>query len=138
MIACGHAFHLGCIDTCLLSNSTCSLCRGSLYLQGDMAAMDSTFDFGDSREEEDDEEAAGEAVAVAAKEGSLDPDKRVFPVRLGKFKSLVHLHHIRHAHLIIEYCNHIDQLICGCAIIGCWGGQMFVDCRKVKKKPNGT
>ncbi|WOK98218.1 hypothetical protein Cni_G06928 [Canna indica] len=86
---CGHAFHLGCIDTCMLSNSTCSLCWGSLYLQGDAAAMENPmFDFGDSREEEEDEEAAGEAVAAVAEEGSLDPNKRVFPVRLGKFKSL--------------------------------------------------
>ncbi|WOL06543.1 hypothetical protein Cni_G15277 [Canna indica] len=85
--ACGHAFHLGCIDTWLLSNSTCPLCRGSLYLQGDAAAVENpVFDFGDSREEDDDEEAAGEAAA--AEEGSLDTDKRVFPVRLGKFKSL--------------------------------------------------
>lgn len=27
---CSHAFHIGCIDTWLLSNSTCPLCRGSL------------------------------------------------------------------------------------------------------------
>ncbi|WOL13675.1 hypothetical protein Cni_G22448 [Canna indica] len=72
----------------LLSNSTCPLCRGSLYLQGDAVSVENpVFDFGDSREEEDDEEAAREATA-AAKEGSLDLDKRVFLVRLGKFKSL--------------------------------------------------
>ncbi|WOL16814.1 hypothetical protein Cni_G25602 [Canna indica] len=54
---------------------------------------------------------------------------------------LVHLHHVRHARLIVEYCDHIDQLIFGRAIIGSstWGGgQVFVDCRKVKKKHDGT
>ncbi|OEL20310.1 RING-H2 finger protein ATL46 [Dichanthelium oligosanthes] len=31
---CGHAFHLQCIDTWLLSNSTCPLCRGTLFVPG--------------------------------------------------------------------------------------------------------
>ncbi|THU51975.1 hypothetical protein C4D60_Mb06t36740 [Musa balbisiana] len=31
---CGHAFHLNCIDAWLLSNSTCPLCRGAIFLQG--------------------------------------------------------------------------------------------------------
>lgn len=31
---CSHAFHISCIDTWLLSNSTCPLCRGSLLGSG--------------------------------------------------------------------------------------------------------
>jgi hypothetical protein len=30
---CGHAFHVPCIDTWLLSNSTCPLCRGSILAE---------------------------------------------------------------------------------------------------------
>ncbi|KAF5191637.1 Ring-h2 finger protein atl46 [Thalictrum thalictroides] len=31
---CSHAFHINCIDTWLLSNSTCPLCRGTLFTPG--------------------------------------------------------------------------------------------------------
>ncbi|CAL9039272.1 unnamed protein product [Musa banksii] len=65
---CGHAFHLSCIDTWLLSNSTCPLCRGSLFLQG-MAV-------------EDPVAAADEGDDIAADR------RRVFHVRLGKFRKL--------------------------------------------------
>ncbi|CAL9133615.1 unnamed protein product [Musa textilis] len=65
---CGHAFHLSCIDTWLLSNSTCPLCRGSLFLEG-MAV-------------EDPRAAADEGDEIAADR------RRVFHVRLGKFRNL--------------------------------------------------
>jgi hypothetical protein len=60
---CGHAFHIGCIDTWLLSNSTCPLCRCAL---GDDDA----------------------AAALLDGEGGWKHEDAVLPVRLGKFTSL--------------------------------------------------
>ncbi|WOK96397.1 RING-H2 finger protein ATL47-like [Canna indica] len=78
---CGHAFHLGCIDTWLLSNSTCPLCRGVILVQG-LAIENPVFALDDSRGEEEEEE----------EEFSADPEAegngRTFHVRLGKFKKL--------------------------------------------------
>ncbi|KAK8955032.1 RING-H2 finger protein ATL46 [Platanthera zijinensis] len=79
---CGHAFHLHCIDTWLLSNSTCPLCRGALFVQG-LAIENPMFDFDDLRE--DDECSNREDKAAESEE--ISTEKRVFPVRLGKFKS---------------------------------------------------
>ncbi|GFY91021.1 RING/U-box superfamily protein [Actinidia rufa] len=48
---CGHAFHIHCIDTWLLSNSTCPLCRGTLFTPGfsfENPVFD--FDFDDSKD----------------------------------------------------------------------------------------
>uniref|UniRef100_A0A0E0L8C9 RING-type E3 ubiquitin transferase n=1 Tax=Oryza punctata TaxID=4537 RepID=A0A0E0L8C9_ORYPU len=65
---CGHAFHIDCIDTWLLSNSTCPLCRAALG--ADAAALfDAAFDEMADEEDRKQEDA-------------------VFPVRLGKFKNL--------------------------------------------------
>uniref|UniRef100_J3MBM0 RING-type domain-containing protein n=1 Tax=Oryza brachyantha TaxID=4533 RepID=J3MBM0_ORYBR len=65
---CSHAFHIDCIDTWLLSNSTCPLCRAALG--ADAAALfDAAFD------------------AMADEEDRKQEDA-VFPVRLGKFKNL--------------------------------------------------
>ncbi|GJN00842.1 hypothetical protein PR202_ga18061 [Eleusine coracana subsp. coracana] len=64
---CGHAFHVACIDTWLLSNSTCPLCR--CVLAADDAAAAALL--GKHHRQHDDEE-----------------EDAVLPVRLGKFKSM--------------------------------------------------
>ncbi|WOL00972.1 hypothetical protein Cni_G09685 [Canna indica] len=47
-----HAFHLGCINTWLFSNSTCPLCRGVILVQG-LAIENPVFALDDSRGEEE-------------------------------------------------------------------------------------
>ncbi|KAL5225861.1 hypothetical protein ABZP36_012500 [Zizania latifolia] len=90
---CGHAFHLHCIDTWLLSNSTCPLCRGVLFVPGLTAENNPMFDFDEVLEEgrlsEDCDNGFG-LPGHKATEGMQTPvtDKRVFPVRLGKFKNV--------------------------------------------------
>ncbi|KAG1326984.1 RING-H2 finger protein ATL46 [Cocos nucifera] len=89
---CGHAFHINCIDTWLLSNSTCPLCRGSLFVQG-LSIENPIFDFEELRE---DGGFAGDREDGFSTPGGQKPvdveaiaaEKRVFPVRLGKFKNL--------------------------------------------------
>lgn len=76
---CSHAFHMHCIDTWLLSNSTCPLCRGTLFTPG-FSVENPVFEFDDSREEDDDHQ-------FKHIEGSIGNEKRVYPVRLGKFRA---------------------------------------------------
>ncbi|KAL7584664.1 hypothetical protein Lser_V15G44339 [Lactuca serriola] len=50
---CNHAFHIHCIDTLLLSNSSCPLCRGTLFTPG-FSVENPVFDCHDDSREEDD------------------------------------------------------------------------------------
>ncbi|WOK95422.1 RING-H2 finger protein ATL46-like [Canna indica] len=79
---CGHAFHLNCIDTWLLSNSTCPLCRGAIFVQG-LTVENPIFDIVDDLREED-----GFSGCRGSGGDEIASEKRVFPVRLGKFKNL--------------------------------------------------
>ncbi|TKY58622.1 RING-H2 finger protein ATL46 [Spatholobus suberectus] len=85
---CNHAFHIDCIDTWLLSNSTCPLCRGSLYEPG-FAFENPVYNFEGLREEDGvSGSVAGEAACVNKHaENHIMSGKRVFSVRLGKFRS---------------------------------------------------
>ncbi|KAL2903194.1 RING-H2 finger protein ATL46 [Bienertia sinuspersici] len=79
---CSHAFHIDCIDTWLLSNSTCPLCRGALYTPG-LAIENPVFDFDELRDDDGvDNNHKGVEIEIVS-----EKSKRVFPVRLGKFKS---------------------------------------------------
>lgn len=97
---CSHAFHVSCIDTWLLSNSTCPLCRGVLFTPG-FCVENPIFCFDDSTR---DECGGGGGVGVSELHGNVgvgvspgpkpheDIDgaissRRVFSVRLGKFKN---------------------------------------------------
>ncbi|KEH19947.1 putative transcription factor C2H2 family [Medicago truncatula] len=85
---CNHAFHIDCIDTWLLSNSTCPLCRGSLYEHG-FAFENPVYDFESLREEDRvfDSVVCDAASVNKHAENHIMSGKRVFSVRLGKFRS---------------------------------------------------
>lgn len=96
---CSHAFHIDCIDTWLLSNSTCPLCRGVILSPG-ISFENPVFYFGDGKETEDDIPPASYVGALNLKPTEDDVnsqsnrncslivnEKRVFSVRLGKFKN---------------------------------------------------
>ncbi|KVH97803.1 RING-H2 finger protein ATL47-like [Cynara cardunculus var. scolymus] len=89
---CSHAFHMHCIDTWLLSNSTCPLCRGTLFTPG-FSVENPVFEFDDSREEGeegDGDDGHGHGVFGHFKkpeEGIIGNEKRVYLVRLGKFRA---------------------------------------------------
>ncbi|XP_009125132.1 RING-H2 finger protein ATL46 [Brassica rapa] len=79
---CSHAFHLTCIDTWLQSNSTCPLCRGTLFSPGFSMDDNPMFDFDGLGEDE--ERVPEKAVEIQ----EIVVEKGVLPVRLGKFKRL--------------------------------------------------
>lgn len=87
---CSHAFHIDCIDTWLLSNSTCPLCRGMLLTEG-FSLENPVFEFDDSRNEEG---FSGNVMfgipsgPKPAETGSIMSQKRVLSVRLGKFRNI--------------------------------------------------
>ncbi|KAL3629242.1 hypothetical protein CASFOL_026464 [Castilleja foliolosa] len=80
--SCSHAFHINCIDTWLLSNSTCPLCRGALFNPG-FPIENPVFDFDDFRDEDENR------FVISQKRAEIDDvveKKGVFSVRLGKFR----------------------------------------------------
>ncbi|KAK6922159.1 Zinc finger, RING-type [Dillenia turbinata] len=89
---CSHAFHIDCIDTWLLSNSTCPLCRGTIYTPG-LPIENPVFGFNDLREEEGFQDSGrGNGVVFSSVQKPVEDEraisgKRVFSVRLGKFRS---------------------------------------------------
>ncbi|XP_051187393.1 RING-H2 finger protein ATL46-like [Lolium perenne] len=70
---CGHAFHVGCIDTWLASSSTCPLCRTVLSARALAAALDAS-DAEPDIEVQKLEDAPKEPITL--------------PVRLGRFKNV--------------------------------------------------
>ncbi|KAL8052590.1 hypothetical protein ABFX02_05G014900 [Erythranthe guttata] len=85
--SCSHAFHIDCIDTWLLSNSTCPLCRG-VILSTVFSFENPIFRFGDSSKEAEDSgsrEENGDGITISS---AVINDKRVFSVRLGKFRGV--------------------------------------------------
>lgn len=87
---CSHAFHINCIDTWLLSNSTCPLCRGTLFNPG-FSIENPIYDFDDLREEDGYPGVVENGVSTRRKTVEIEEiavDKGIFPVRLGKFRKL--------------------------------------------------
>lgn len=87
---CSHAFHISCIDTWLLSNSTCPLCRGTLLTPG-FSVENPMFDYDDLRDVEGfpcngENEFTARQKTVEIEETVVE--KGIFPVRLGKFRRL--------------------------------------------------
>ncbi|GAV63007.1 zf-RING_2 domain-containing protein [Cephalotus follicularis] len=89
--SCSHAFHINCIDTWLLSNSTCPLCRGTLSTSN-LPIENPSFNTGLSRE-------TSNGVAIDVDNGlscgkhpvSMEEtvgERWVIPVRLGKFRDI--------------------------------------------------
>ncbi|KAM3202937.1 RING-H2 finger protein ATL47 [Capsicum annuum] len=85
---CSHAFHISCIDTWLMSNSTCPLCRGVLFTP-DFCIENPIFCFDDSIRDECDGVGVGVSPGPKPNEDidSTISSRRVFSVRLGKFKN---------------------------------------------------
>ncbi|XP_021591742.1 RING-H2 finger protein ATL46 [Manihot esculenta] len=88
---CSHAFHIDCIDTWLLSNSTCPLCRGTL-LSSSLPMENPLSNFEFLMEVSNGFSSDGEnGSSNGPKPGNMEEnvgEKRVFSVRLGKFRSL--------------------------------------------------
>ncbi|KAJ9152479.1 hypothetical protein P3X46_026040 [Hevea brasiliensis] len=87
---CSHAFHINCIDTWLLSNSTCPLCRGTLFTPG-FSIENPMFDFDDLREDDGCPGNVENGFSSSQKIVEIEEpvvEKGILPVRLGKFRRL--------------------------------------------------
>ncbi|KAL9676537.1 hypothetical protein QQ045_004751 [Rhodiola kirilowii] len=90
--ACSHAFHISCIDTWLLSNSTCPLCRGTLFTP-EFSMDNPVFDFDELGKDNGVMRNGGIRMPAARKtveieEIVLEKGVKAVPVRLGKFRKL--------------------------------------------------
>ncbi|VFQ91904.1 unnamed protein product [Cuscuta campestris] len=81
--SCGHAFHINCIDTWLLSNSTCPLCRGALF-SGGYSIDNPMFDCDGVGEDDGDTGVSVSQKTIDLNEITVEKEG-TFPVRLGKF-----------------------------------------------------
>ncbi|GAA0149907.1 ubiquitin-protein ligase [Lithospermum erythrorhizon] len=86
---CSHAFHMECIDTWLLSNSTCPLCRGVLFTPG-FSMENPVYDFDYPRYEDGLSgrlciSIQGDSKSLEGENSSIVGGKRVLSVRLGKY-----------------------------------------------------
>ncbi|XP_073018993.1 RING-H2 finger protein ATL46-like isoform X1 [Primulina eburnea] len=87
---CSHAFHINCIDTWLLSNSTCPLCRMTLFNPG-FSIENPIFEYDGFREEDGYPVYGANGYSSTRKRMEIDEVATVrgrFPVRLGKFRKL--------------------------------------------------
>ena len=83
---CTHAFHMNCLDMWLLSNSTCPLCRASLseYMENQNQNQNSMLNVGNSNSLV---LPRGEEENNGCSDSQRSVGKRVFSVRLGKFRN---------------------------------------------------
>lgn len=88
---CGHAFHIDCIETWLLTNSTCPLCRATLSAgsgSGSSFPLENPMFQCEYLRVMSNGSGSSQKPAAAAAAAEDLGGKRVFSVRLGKFRSL--------------------------------------------------
>lgn len=78
---CSHAFHMDCLDTWLLSNSTCPLCRATVEKSPTSNDDDNNNSLVVSNKEEN-----GDGCTESEEKQKIV--KRVLSVRLGKFRNI--------------------------------------------------
>lgn len=90
---CGHAFHIHCIDTWLLSNSTCPLCR-SLIISSGIGISPALSNFNEPTTRRDRWHCLSEEVGNLENHNNAGivqengGEMRVFSIRLGKFRNI--------------------------------------------------